>query len=113
LRIVLNICNGKKWSSLGGLELADIGVNFGRKSLNNMQSKWQCLIEGLNNPFIHPQDVFNAFADMLGDPNRAYSRGMEWRKQTAEAELTALNEQLILEQQRVTNASVQTGGQSD
>lgn len=113
LRIVLNICNGKKWSSLSGLKLGDISVNFGRKSLDNMPSKWQCLIEGLNNPSIHPQDVFSAFGDMLGDPNRAYSRGMQWREKVEKAELTALNEELIREQQRVANASVQTGGQSD
>lgn len=77
LRIILNICKGKSGADLG-LELEDIGINFGRKSLNNLQSRFQCLCEGLASDKIDPMDVYNAFGDIFGDKTAAYQRGMKW-----------------------------------
>ena len=83
LRVVLNICEGKQGTNLG-LDLGDIGINFGRKSLNNLQSRFQCLCEGLASDKIHPMDVFNAFGDIFGDKTAAYQRGMTWYEEMME-----------------------------
>lgn len=107
LRIVLRIC-----SALEGLDLSvkDIEVNFPRKSLNNLQSRFQCLCEGLANDKIHPENVFNAFGDIFGDKAKAYQMGMEWYEKQKQEQEDAIDAQLERERERITNA-VQTGGQ--
>ena len=107
LRIVLNICNAKQWSDLGGLDLRDIDIDFSRKSLNNLQSKFQCMSEGLNNSYIHPIDMYNAFGDIFGDKNAAYRRGMEWHKQQESKEQESLDRELSAERERI-NAAIRT-----
>ena len=99
LRVVLNICAVK---SPLGLELKDIGVNFARKSLNNLQSRFQCLVEGLSSDRIHPKCVFDAFGDIFGDKNESYSMSMEWRKQKEAEQETSLNNLLTSERSRVS-----------
>lgn len=114
LRIVLKICETK--DDLG-LELKDIGVNFARKSLNNLQSRFQCMCEGLTNSYIHPMDVYNAFGDIFGDKTAAYQRGMAWHEEQAAKEEEKLEAELDRERERVSandNAgTVQTGGSGD
>lgn len=91
LRIVLNICKLK-----GGLDLSlkNIGINFARKSLNNLQSKFQCFMEGLGSSYVHPQDMYNAFGDVFGDKTAAYRRGMEWHKEQEEKRVNELDAEL-------------------
>lgn len=111
LRIVLTICAAK---SPLALELKDIGVNFARKSLNNLQSRFQCLCEGLANDYIHPESVFNAFGDIFGDKAKAYQMGMAWHDEQERTEEERLNRELDLERERVkNNGTVPTGGQDD
>lgn len=92
LRIVLNICNGRKSTDLG-LDIEDIEVNFGRKSLNNLQSRFQCMCEGLASDKINPMDVYNAFGDIFGDKTAAYQRGMEWYRELEEQYQRELEEE--------------------
>ena len=105
LRVVLNICNAKQWSNLGNLDLKDITIDFARKSLNNLQSKFQCLCEGLTNSYIDPMDMFNAFGDIFGDKNAAYRRGLVWHEQQMKAESEALDNALAAERDRI-NATI-------
>ena len=111
LRIVLNICNIKAPLDL---ELKDIGVNFARKSLNNLQSRFQCLVEGLNNDMIHPKSMYDAFGDIFGDKNLAYQMAMEYHDKNKVEEEEALNKELELERERAmrngNTGTVQTGG---
>ena len=107
LRIVLNICGARQWSDLGGLDLRDINIDFGRKSLNNLQSKFQCMSEGLNNTYIHPMDVYNAFGDIFGDKNAAYRRGMEWHEQQEARQQETLAAELSAERDRI-NAAIRS-----
>ena len=79
LKIVLNIC---RVSAGLDIDLNDIEINFPRKSLNNLQSKVQCFMEMLSNPYIHPMDAYNALGDVFGDKLAAYRRGMEWSKRS-------------------------------
>lgn len=114
LRIVLNICNIKAPLDL---ELKDIGVNFARKSLNNLQSRFQCLIEGLNNTMIHPKCMYDAFGDIFGDKNEAYRLGMEYYETSKAEEEETLNREIELERERAMKngnaGAVQTGGSDD
>lgn len=117
LRIVLNICAAKSGADLG-LELKDIGVNFARKSLNNLQSRFQCFMEALSSDWVDPMDAYNAFGDVFGDKNAAYNRAREWHKQLKEEQEAELQEQLDRERERIANngndaGSVQTGGQDN
>lgn len=112
LRVVLNICNVKAPLDL---ELKDIGVNFARKSLNNLQSRFQCFMEGLGNTWVHPQDLYNAFGDIFGDKTAAYQRAVKWHEEQEAKELETLNDELDRERERINeNArTVQAGGQSN
>lgn len=110
LRIVLNICEAK---APLGLELKDIGVNFARKSLNNLQSRFQCFMEGLGNDWVHPMDVYNAFGDIFGDKTAAYQRAVAWHKEQEEKAEEQMDRELEAERERIANESVQTGGQGD
>lgn len=111
LRIVLNICAAKTEAKLD-LELKDLEIDFARKSLNNLQSKFQCMCEGLANSYIDPLDVYNAFGDIFGDKVAAYRRGIAYHeKKTAEDE-ERLTEDLDRERERI-NASVSTRGQGN
>ena len=109
LQIVLNICNaysdGDK--SLGGLELKDIGVNFARKSLNNLQSRFQCLTEGLNNDRLAPKLLFDAFGDIFGDKMDAYRQSMEWREEMEKKQEEQIQNELDLERERIANAEAE------
>ena len=100
LRIVLNICDAK---SPLGLTIKDVGINFQRKSLNNLQSRFQCLCEALANEKIHPESAFNAFGDMFGDKTLAYQKGMEWYNKTKAEQEESLDKQLELERQAIAN----------
>ena len=104
LRIVLNICDAKKWAKLGGLDLRDIDIDFARKSLNNLQSKFQCMSEGLNNSYIDPMDMYNAFGDIFGDKVAAYRRGLAWHEKKMQEEADTLDKELSAERDRI-NAS--------
>lgn len=113
LRIVLKICEAK--DDLG-LELKDIDIDFARKSLNNLQSKFQCMCEGLANTYIDPLDVFNAFGDIFGDKVAAYRRGMKWHEKQEAKELETVNKELDRERERINNENARTvpsGGQND
>lgn len=105
LRIVLNICDSKQSSYLGDVGLKDIAIDFARKSLNNLQSKFQCLCEGLANDKIDPLDSFNAFGDIFGDKNAAYRRGMEWNKQQESKRNEEIQNDLAAERHRI-NAGI-------
>lgn len=98
LRVVLRICSVK---SPLGLELKDIGVNFARKSLNNLQSRFQCLCEGLNSDFIHPESVFNAFGDIFGDKAKAYQMALAWHEQLKAEQEESLRQVVNQERGRV------------
>ena len=91
LRVALNICNAK---SPLNLELKDIEINFARKSLNNLQSRFQCLCEGLANDKIHPEMVYNAFGDIFGDKTLAYQKGIGWYDKQKADEEERLQEEL-------------------
>ena len=116
LRIVLNICDAKAEFALN-LKLKDIGINFARKSLNNLQSRFQCFMEALGNPWVHPMDAYNAFGDVFGDKVAAYMRAVAWHKKQEENENKRLQDELDLERERVTNngnaGTVQDSGQDD
>ncbi|MBR0161946.1 MAG: phage portal protein [Oscillospiraceae bacterium] len=101
LRVALNICAARKEGDCQlGLELKDIGVNFARKSLNNLQSRFQCMSEGLGNSFMHPMDVYNAFGDIFGDKTAAYRRGMAWHTEQEEKRMEALDAEIDRERVR-------------
>lgn len=100
LRIVLKICEAK--DDLG-LELKDIDIDFARKSLNNLQSKFQCMCEGLANSYIDPLDVYNAFGDIFGDKVAAYRRGIAYHEEQEAKELEKLNDELDRERERIAN----------
>ena len=106
LRIVLNICNARKSEdmSLNGLELKDIGVNFARKSLNNLQSRFQCMMEGLSSDRIHPKSVYDAFGDIFGDKVEAYRMAMEWRDEQERKQEEQVQKELDAERERIANA---------
>ena len=104
LRIALNICAAKQWADLGGLDLRDIDIDFARKSLNNLQSKFQCMSEGLNNSYIDPMDMYNAFGDIFGDKVAAYRRGLAWHEKKMQEEADTLDKELSAERDRI-NAS--------
>lgn len=116
LRIVLNICAAQtdKDLSLGNLELKDIGVNFTRKSLNNLQSRFQCFMEGLNSNKIHPELLFNAFGDVFGDKAKAYQMSMEWQKEQEQKAEENIQKELDEERERIErgngSGTVSTGG---
>lgn len=113
LRVVLTICDAKNPL---GLELKDIGINFARKSLNNLQSRFQCLMEGLASNRLHPKCVFDAFGDIFGDKNDAYKISMEWREEQESAQEKELDEALDRERERIAangNATVQASGSND
>ena len=103
LRIVLNICNAQSSEdrSLDGLELKDIGVNFARKSLNNLQSRFQCLMEGLGSDRIAPKLLFDAFGSIFGDKNSAYIQSMDWRKQQEQKQEEEVQRELDRERNRI------------
>lgn len=107
LRIALNICAAKQWVDLGSLDLKDIDIDFARKSLNNLQSKFQCMSEGLNNSYIDPLDMYNAFGDIFGDKVAAYRRGMAWHEKRMAEEAEQLDKQLGAERDRI-NAAIRT-----
>ena len=112
LRIVLNICNAQKSEkkNLNGLELKDIGVNFARKSLNNLQSRFQCLMEGLGSDRINPKSMFDAFGDIFGDKVEAYRMAMEWREEQEKKQEDRIQEELDAERERIRNASKENAG---
>lgn len=110
LRIVLTICDATEPL---GLELKDIGVNFARKSLNNLQSRFQCFMEGLGNSWVHPLDVYNAFGDIFGDKTAAYQRAVKWHDEQEAKNEERLDKELDNERERIANASVQTGRPDD
>lgn len=105
LRIVLNICAAKQWADLGRLDLRDIDIDFARKSLNNLQSKFQCMSEGLNNSYIDPMDMYNAFGDIFGDKVAAYRRGLAWHEKKMQEEAEALDKELSSERDRINAAA--------
>lgn len=121
LRIVLNICKAQTDSemSLGNLELKDIGVNFTRKSLNNLQSRFQCFMEGLNSGKIHPELLFNAFGDVFGDKAKAYQMSVQYQEEQERKQREEMQEELDNERERInggngTNSrTVQTRGQGN
>ena len=107
LRVVLNICRAQtdKAMNLGALELKDIGVNFTRKSLNNLQSRFQCFTEGLNSGKIHPELLFNAFGDIFGDKAKAYQMSMAWQKEQEAKEDRKIQEELDAERERINGGN--------
>lgn len=119
LRVVLNICAAQTDDSmsLGNLDLKDIGVNFARKSLNNLQSRFQCLMEGLNSNKIHPELLFNAFGDVFGDKATAYQMSMQYQEEAERKQEERLEKELDNERERISNGgtstTVQTCGQVD
>ena len=120
LRVVLNICAAQTDDSmsLGNLDLKDIGVNFARKSLNNLQSRFQCLMEGLNSNKIHPELLFNAFGDVFGDKATAYQMSMQYQEEVERKQEEQLEKELDNERERIsgnagTSTTVQTGEQVD
>ena len=120
LRVVLNICAAQTddGMSLGNLDLKDIGVNFARKSLNNLQSRFQCLMEGLNSNKIHPELLFNAFGDVFGDKATAYQMSMQYQEEVERKQEEQLEKELDNERERIsgnagTSTTVQTGEQVD
>lgn len=112
LKIVLNICDSKEGYVLN-LKLKDIGINFARKSLNNLQSRFQCFMEALSNPWVHPMDAYNAFGDVFGDKAAAYLRAYAWHEEQERKQEETLQEELDRERERIAangnGESVQTG----
>ena len=100
LRIVLNICNAKRDVNLN-LELKDIGINFSRKSLNNLQSRFQCFMEGIGSDRVHPLCVFQAFGDIFGDKEAAYQMSMAWRDEQERKQEETLQAELDRERERI------------
>ena len=119
LQIVLNICKAQTddQMTLGNLELKDIGIDFARKNLNNLQSRFQCLMEGLNSNKIHPELLFNAFGDMFGDKANAYKMSQAYQEEVERKQQEQLEQELDNERKRISNGgtstTVQTGGQVD
>ena len=101
LRIVLTICDAKSDVDLN-LEIKDIGVNFARKSLNNLQSRFQCFMQGLDTDYVDPIDLYNAFGDIFGDKTAAYRRGMKWHEERKAEQEKSLNDELDRERERVS-----------
>ena len=98
LRIVMNICAVKAPLNL---ELKDIGINFARKSLNNLQSRFQCFMEGLASDRLHPKCVFDAFGDIFGDKNEAYQMSQEYREEQEKKQEETLQAELDRERERI------------
>lgn len=115
LRVVLNICKAQtaESMSLGNLELKDIGVNFARKSLNNLQSRFQCFMEGLNSNKIHPELLFNAFGDVFGDKAKAYQMSMAWQAEQEKKAEEKLQKQLDEERDRIDRGNSGGTGTGD
>jgi len=105
LRVVLEICKVK-----GDLDidLKDIGINFARKSLNNLQSKIQCFNECMASGWVHPEDVYKAFGDVFGDKELAYQRGVKWHEQQKAEQEESLKKALDDERERVTDNEEET-----
>lgn len=101
LRIVLTICDAKTGGKLG-LKIKDIGINFARKSLNNLQSRFQCFMQGLDTDYIDPIDLYNAFGDIFGDKTAAYRRGMKYHEKQVTEQEAELNAELDRERERVS-----------
>lgn len=74
-RVALNIINFKENFPL---TVSQFEADFPRSNLDNLQSKFQCFMQGLENPMIHPESMYNAFGDVFGDKSKAYQMGMEW-----------------------------------
>ena len=112
LRVVLNICKAQtaESMSLGNLELKDIGVNFARKSLNNLQSRFQCFMEGLDSDLIHPELLFNAFGDVFGDKAKAYQMSMSWREEQEKKSEQKILESLDEERRRIADEEKENAG---
>lgn len=92
LRVVLQICRNTIPDLK--LELSDVEVNFARKSLSNMQSKIQGLIQLLENDYVHNHSAFQVFGDVFGDAEEAYRMGMEWHNQVHAEEETDIEAEL-------------------
>lgn len=114
LRLVLRICES---TTDLNLELKDIGINFGRKSLSNVQSSLQCLCEGLNNGMIHPKSLYDTFGKIFGDANQAYRLAMEWIERQENAQEAALREELdnarLLAKSNATDSGDIGGGEEN
>lgn len=100
LRIVLNICEAKSGADLG-LQMKDIEVNFARKSLNNLQSRFQCFMEGISSDRVDPKCIFDAFGDIFGDKEEAYRMSMEYRADAEAKEEAKLEDELERERERI------------
>ena len=60
--------------------------------------------EGLNNSYIDPMDMYNAFGDIFGDKVAAYRRGLAWHEKKMQEEADTLDKELSAERDRI-NAS--------
>lgn len=107
LRVVLRICHASSKSNIS-LQLKDIGIDFARKSLSNVQSKVQALCEILNNGSIHPKLAFDAFGDIFGDKETAYRISMEWKEAQEAKQEEELRTELDLARSGATQWSIST-----
>lgn len=109
LKVVLHICNTLESGKYAlNLDLADIDVEFLRKSFSNLQSKAQILCEMLNNPKIHPLVAYET-AGIAKDNLAAYRLGMQWYKENIDAQMQALDEEL----NDARETALRISGQSD
>lgn len=114
LRIVLNICAAKKSAKLD-LELKDIGINFARKSLNNLQSRFQCFMEGIGSDRVAPKCVFDAFGDIFGDKEEAFQMSMKYREEQEKKQEESIQAELDREREKIANGNEEPvpSGRSD
>lgn len=87
LKLILQICRNVEGTpdEVCALTLKDVDIHFTRRNYENIQSKSQVLISMLDNNKIHPLDAYTS-CGLFIDPERAYSRGMEYyEKQQQEA----------------------------
>lgn len=111
LQVALQICGSLR--DLSGLDIGDIEINFARKSLNNLQSRFQCFMEGIGSDRVHPKCVFDAFGDIFGDKTEAYNMSMKWRTEQEQEAERLLTQELDRERERISNGrAVQTGRQN-
>lgn len=114
LRLVLRICESTSDLSL---KLSDIEINFARKSLSNIQSKIQSLIQMLDSPYIHNHSAFQVCGDIFGDAEKAYRMGQEWaaeqESKTEVALLAELNNARESAKTMSGNQAVSTGSEDN
>lgn len=86
LNMLIHIANTYGGTNLGRDQ---VEVRFPRRNYTNDSAKVNNLVTMLSNDQIHPLDAFE-HSDMFPDPDAAFTRGQEWKKQQDQEEVDRL-----------------------